>query len=193
MATAPSVQSADLETAFFTVEDLEGRDLPEWWELVEGRVVELSPTGAWSGRVSVRFFQHLFDAGESKGLGYAFPADVGFVLFPDRRTMRSPDAAFVLRERLPSAGPELRSFVPIPPDIAVEVLSPSDRLSDALAKVAMYLKAGVRLVWLADPERQTVTVFTPDAPPVTLVPGAILDGGDVLPDLRLPVADLFAP
>jgi Uma2 family endonuclease len=107
--------------------------------------------------------------------------------------MRSPDAAFVLRERLPGVGPDLRLFVPIPPDIAVEVLSPSDRLGDALAKVAMYLQAGVRLVWLADPDRRTVTVFTPDAPPVTLGTEAILDGGDVLPDLRVPVADIFAP
>jgi Uma2 family endonuclease len=193
MVTASPVQSAEFDAPLLAVEDLEGRDLPEWWELVEGRVIELSPTGAWSGFVSVRFYQYLFEAASTSGRGHAFPADIGFILFADRRTMRSPDAAFVLRERLPGVGPDLRLFVPIPPDIAVEVLSPSDRLGDALAKVAMYLQAGVRLVWLADPHRRTVTVFTPDAPPVTLGTEAILDGGDVLPDLRVPVADIFAP
>jgi Uma2 family endonuclease len=176
-----------------TVDDLGSLDLPEVWELVEGRVIELSPTGAWSGRVSLRFASHLLSEGEAKGLGYAFGADTGFILFTDRRTMRAPDASFVRRERLPDAGPAQRAFLPFPPDLAVEVLSPSDRLSDALAKAVMYLQAGVRLVWLADPDRKTVTVFTPDAPPVTLAAGDTLDGGDVLPDLRIAVAELFAP
>ena len=193
MATAAPNQTTNAETPLLTVDGLEGLDLPESWELVQGRVIELSPTGAWSGRVGGRFYGHLLVAGESTGLGYAFPADTGFVLFADRRTMRAPDAAFVLRERLPSAGPELRAFVPIPPDIAVEVLSPSDRMADALEKVAMYLRAGVRLVWLADPDRRTVVVFTADALPSILGVDATLDGGEILPDLRLPVADLFAP
>ncbi len=58
--------------------------------------------------------------------------------------------------------------------------------------MGMYFDAGVRLAWLVHPERQTVTVFTPEAAQVTLVPGAVLDGGDVLPWFSLPVADLFA-
>ena len=99
----------------------------------------------------------------------------------------------MLRERLPSAGPESRTVVPIPPDIAVEVLSPSDRMADALEKVAIDLRVGVRLVWLADPDRQTVVVFTAEALPTILGVDATLDGGEILPDLRLPVADLFAP
>jgi len=192
VATSPP---AAVETAAgeLTVDDLGSLALPEIWELVEGRVVELSPTGAWSGRVRGRFFLHLINEGEAKGLGYAFGTDVGFVLFADRRTMRAPNASFVLRERLPEAGPAQRTFLPFPPDIAVEVLSPSDRLSEALEKVTMYLKAGVRLVWLADPDRKTVTVFTPDVPPFTLGVGDTLDGGDVLPELRIAVAGLFAP
>ena len=106
----------------------------------------MSPTGAWSGRVGGRLDGHLLVAGKSTGLGYAFPADTGFVLFADRQTMRAPNAAFVLRERLPSAGPESRTVVPIPPDIAVEVFSPTDRMADALEQVAMNFRAGVGLV-----------------------------------------------
>lgn len=189
---AAMASTANPGAELLTVDDVEGRTPAEFWELVEGRVVALSPTAGWSGFVSMAFYRLLFEFGQARGLGFAFGSDVGFVLFPDRRTLRAPDAAFVNRERLPNMGPDLRTFLPFPPDIAVEVLSPSDRLGDALAKAAMYIQAGVRIVWLADPDRQTVTVFTPDAPPVTLVPGAILDGGEVLPDLRVDVADIFA-
>jgi Uma2 family endonuclease len=84
------------------------------------------------------------------------------------------------------------SFVPLAPDLAVEVLSPSDRMADALAKIAMYLDAGVRLVWLVDPASQTVTIFRPDAIPARLGAGEILDGGNVLPGFTVPVTEIFA-
>jgi Uma2 family endonuclease len=72
------------------------------------------------------------------------------------------------------------------------VLSPSDRMVDALSKVAMYLQAGVRLVWLIDPDSTTITVFRPDAAPRTMGSGDTLDGGDVLPGFGVPVAEIFA-
>lgn len=173
-----------------TVDDLRGVSLPEWWELIDGEVIALSPAGNRASRIGSRAFRVLAEQGEDRGYGVAYAADAGFVLFPDRRTVRGPDAAFVVKERaVPLADP---AFVPFAPDFAVEVLSPRDRLGEALAKVAMYLEAGVRLVWLVHPERQTVTVFTQDAAPATLVCGAMLDGGDLLPWLSLPVADLFA-
>jgi Uma2 family endonuclease len=174
-----------------TVDDLRGVALPDRWELVDGEVIPLSPSGNRSSRIGGRMYGKLLVDGEQAGYGTAYPADAGFVLFPDRRTVRGPDAAFVVKERaVPLDDP---AFVPFPPDFVVEVLSPSDRIGEAIAKMGMYLEAGVRLAWLVHPERQTVTVFTPDAPPVTLVVGAVLDGGDVLPWLSLPVADLFAP
>ena len=77
------------------------------------------------------------------------------------------------------------------PDLAAEVLSPSDRMVEALAKITMYLEAGVRLVWLVDPEAMTITVFRPDAALKMLGIGDTLDGGDVLPGFSVPVAELF--
>jgi Uma2 family endonuclease len=189
-AVSPS-QVVDAEIPPLTVDDLDGRDLPERWELVEGRIVEVAAAGGRSSRTGGRAYSALLEQGERRGLGWAYPADAGFVLFPDRRTMRSPDAAFIRIERLPD--PEDPAFVALAPDLVVEVLSPSDRRGDALAKIGMYLNAGVRLAWLADPDRKTVTVFTTDAPPFTLAVGDTLDGDDVLPDLRIAVADLFAP
>lgn len=173
-----------------TVDDLHRVKLPEWWELVDGEVVALSPSGNRASRIGGRVYGKLLVDGEHAGHGIAYPADAGFVLFPDRRTVRGPDAAFIVKERaIALADP---AFVPFAPDFVVEVLSPSDRIGEAVAKMGMYLEAGVRLGWLVHPERQTVTVFTADAPPVTLVVGAILNGGDVLPWLSVPVADLFA-
>ena len=81
---------------------------------------------------------------------------------------------------------------PIAPDLAVEVLSPSDRMADAMSKVTMYLQAGVRLVWLIDPATLTVTIFRQDAAPKMVSEGDTLDGGDVLPGFSVPVAEIFA-
>jgi len=74
----------------------------------------------------------------------------------------------------------------------VEVLSATDRRSAALSKCGWWLEAGTSLVWLVDPERRAVTVFTPDEPPCILGEGDTLDGGEVIPGLSVPVADIFA-
>ena len=84
------------------------------------------------------------------------------------------------------------SFVPMAPDLAVEVLSPSDRMADALAKVAMYLQAGTQLVWLVNPTTRKVMVFRSEMDLVTLGESDTLDGGDVLPGFSVPVAEIFA-
>jgi Uma2 family endonuclease len=121
--------------------------------------------------------------------GRAFPADSGFVIFADRDTVRAPDVAFVRLERLPALS---RSFVAVPPDLAFEVLSPSDRLADALSKVSMYLQAGVPLVWLIYPEKRQATIFRQQEHLVTIGEDAVLDGADILPGFTLPLAVLFA-
>jgi Uma2 family endonuclease len=64
-------------------------------------------------------------------------------------------------------------------------------MADALSKVAMYLEAGVRLVWLVDPATRTATVFRPDKAPRTVVSEGALDGGEVLPGLMIPLAEVF--
>lgn len=159
------------------------------WELVDGEMRELSPTAGDSGWISAVIISLLTIHVRASGLGWVFSNETGFVLFDDRQTVRAPDAAVVLRDRL--AKPP-RSFVAMAPDLAVEVLSPSDRMADAMSKVAMYLQAGVRLVWLVDPPSQTVTVFRLDELPTKLGVGDTFDGGDVLPGFSVPVAEIFA-
>ena len=111
--------------------------------------------------------------------------------FPDRETVRVPDVAFVRAERMPQG--EARWHLPrLAPDVAVEVLSPTDRDRDVRAKVAMYQEAGVPRIWLVEPEAQTVTVLALGQEPVTLTTADTLDGGDILPDLQIEVAEIFA-
>jgi Uma2 family endonuclease len=172
-----------------TVEEFAEMPLQGVWELVDGEPIELSPAAGRSGWISGNLFALLASHVRQSQLGWAFPPETGFILFDDRQTVRSPDAAVVLGDRL-AAPPD--NFIPLAPDLAVEVLSPSDRMADALAKIAMYLDAGVQLVWLVDPASQSVTIFRPDAIPTRLGVGDTLDGGDVLPGFSVPVAEIFA-
>jgi Uma2 family endonuclease len=172
-----------------TVEEFAAMPLQGIWELVDGEPIELSPAAGRSGWISGNVFALLSSHVRQSHLGWAFPPETGFVLFDDRQTVRSPDAAVVLGDRL-AAPPD--NFVPLAPDLAVEVLSPSDRMADAMSKVTMYLQAGVRLVWLVDPATLTVTIFRQDAAPKMVSEADTLDGGDVLPSLHVPVAEIFA-
>lgn len=123
--------------------------------------------------------------------GRLYSADSGFVLCPDRETVRVRDVDFVRAERMPQ-GEARRHFPRLAPDLVVEVLSPTDRASDVLAKVAMYQEAGVPLIWLVDPEEETVTVLAENKAPETLHSNDMLRGGSVLPELQIAVADIFS-
>jgi Uma2 family endonuclease len=172
-----------------TIDEFAEMPLEGIWELVDGAPIEWSPAAGRSGWISGRVFALLSSHVGQSNLGWAFPPETGFVLFDDRQTVRSPDAAVVLRNRLAEL-PD--SFVPMAPDLAVEVLSPSDRMADALAKVAMYLQARTPLVWLVNPATRTVVVFLSESDPVTLGESDTLDGGDVLPGFTVPVAEIFS-
>jgi Uma2 family endonuclease len=175
-------------TRRITIDEFANMPLQGVWELVDGEPIELSPAAGRSGWISANIVTLLANHLRPGRLGWVFSAETGFILFNDRQTVRSPDAAVVLRERL-AAPPD--SFVPLAPDLAVEVLSPSDRMADAMSKISMYLQAGVRLVWLVDPETHTVSIFRQGAAPQTIGAGDTLDGADVLPDFMVPVAEIF--
>jgi Uma2 family endonuclease len=171
-----------------TIDEFAEMPLQGIWELVDGEPIELSPAAGRSGWISATVVALLANHVRSGRLGWAFSAETGFILFSDRQTVRSPDAAVVLSNRLAEL-PD--SFVPMAPDLAVEVLSPSDRMADALAKVAMYLQAGTSLVWLVNPATRRVMVFRSEMDPVTLGESDTLDGGDVLPGFSVPIAEIF--
>ena len=114
----------------------------------------------------------------------------GVKLAANPDTVREPDIAFVRQDRIPATGvPD--GFWPGAPDLAVEIRSPGDRLSELRAKVGDYLARGVRLVWVVDPKKRTVTTHGAQSPPVTLGVDDILDGGDVVPGFICPVNRIF--
>lgn len=102
-----------------------------------------------------------------------------------------PDFTFIAAERLPPGGAGLDGPFYGAPDLAVEILSPDDRPGRVLEKLDFYLRHGVRLVWLLDPQERIVRVLRPDAALAVIHPGATLDGGDVLPGFQVAVAALF--
>ncbi len=173
-----------------TVNDFEEINQLPRAELIDGEIIEMTPSSDGSSSLAASITAMLWNHVRPNKLGRVYSADGGFVLFPDRETVRVPDVAFVRAERMPQ-GEARRHFPRLAPDLVVEVLSPTDRASDVLAKVAMYQEAGVPLIWLVDPEAQTVTVLATHLAPVTMHPGDTLDGGNVLPDLQIAVADIF--
>jgi len=176
--------------ALVTAEELErcsGDD--ERYELVEGRVVCMSPVGFEHGRIVSRLIGLLDHHVRARDLGCVL-TEVGFKLASDPDTVRAPDVAFVRRDRIPTPAP--RGFLRGPADLAIEVLSPEDRSSDIAAKTADYLDAGVAVVLVVDPERRTITSHRPLSPPILAVSvDAAIDVGDVLPDFALRVGDVF--
>ena len=106
-------------------------------------------------------------------------------------TVRGPDVSFIRRERAPS-GDALDKFTEGPPDLAVEVVSPSNAAGKIARKVGEYLASGAGLVWVAYPSKRLVIVHTPDGAKRMVREPESLDGGEVLPGFTLPVAEVFA-
>lgn len=157
-------------------------------ELVRGQVVCEPPAGFEHGRLAARIAALLHTHARAGRLGEVVTAETGFVLFVDPPTVRAPDVAFVTEERLP-ADPE--KFARLAPDLAVEIVSPSNTVPDILAKVKDYLEAGTRLVWIVEPRSRSVTVYRSHDDIRLLTEADEIDGGAVLPGFRLPVAELF--
>lgn len=160
--------------------------------LVHGRLIEEIPSGIESSQIGGLILTALNIYVRPRKLGQVFGEAAGFILSRDPDTVVAPDASFLLTAHLPPS--ELRRKVsPRPPDLAVEVLSASDRRGDIQQKIELYREANVPLLWVIDPDARTATVYQPGRPPVLLREDDALDGADVLPGFTLPLAELFAP
>lgn len=159
-------------------------------ELVRGEFREMAPPGAEHGAVVARLAWRLVQYVEDKDLGVVLVGDVGFQLASDPDTVRGPDLAFVRKDRIPADGIP-RGYWPGAPDLAVEVVSPSDRYEDVEERVADYLSAGTRVVWVVSPARRTVTVHRPGTPPALLSASDVLEAEDLLPGFCVRVSELF--
>jgi Uma2 family endonuclease len=180
------------EPVLMTAEELLRLPDDEWrYELVEGRLVRMSPTGAEHGRIVTALFLAVGWFVRERRLGEVFPAETGFWISPEggSDTVLAPDLAFVRAGR--EAGARVKGFPRLAPDLVVEVASPSQGRREMGAKAQRWLSGGVRLVWLVLPEERVVEVWRGEALARIVPRGEELSGEEILPGFVFPVADLF--
>ncbi len=160
------------------------------YELVAGELIQMPPSGFLHGTVATNFVRLLSEHAIKHDLGVVCSAETGFKLRPNPDTVRAPDAAFVTKARILTEGRPER-FWPGAPDLAVEVVSPTDRFDDVLEKVQEYLVAGTRLVWVALPRTKTVMACRSTGEVKILREDDELRGEEVLPGFVCQVQEIF--
>ncbi len=160
------------------------------FEVVGGEVVEASPMGAFEIVLAHRLLRLIDGFAVQHGLGWTF-IELLFRIDPQRQTERRPDLAFVSRERLPLDAliPRERSL-PVVPDLAVEIVSPSNSANAIAAKVDEYFRAGVRQVWVIYPEIPRLYNFRSPNINQGYDLNDPVDGGDILPGFSFTLADV---
>ncbi len=185
------------QTRVYTVDDVwqleqEPLNPTDKYYLIDGELlIKMAPTEL-HGDVATRLSVHLFLFVEEHGLGRV-TTEVGFHPPGNRRTVLLPDVAFTVKSR--SAQPPRATYVPHMPDLAVEVISPSQTLAQVRRKAEVYLRHGAVVVWLLDPMARTAEVWRrgdDGALQSELLAGdGELNGGDILPGFRLPLKRVF--
>jgi Uma2 family endonuclease len=149
----------------------------------EGELIIMPPTGWESGNRNARLTQRVGNWADADGTGLAFDSSTGFIL--PNGANRSPDAAWVRRERIEALNPNPDRFLPLAPDFVVELRSASDSLTTTRNKMQEYIDNGVRLGWLIDPQNQRVEIYRQGRDIDILQSPTSLLGEDVLPGFVL--------
>jgi Uma2 family endonuclease len=190
MVTAASVMTAD-ELLAYPAPD-------HRVELVRGRLHVGEPPGSRHGEIEAvvvgALSMYLTRDRDTRGVertrGRILCGDAGFWLSRDPDTVRAPDAAYISRDRCSGVMPE--GYADFAPDLVVEVRSPSDRPGPLLAKVADWLEAGTRVVWVIDPPTRQVAIYRDDGNHALLAGDDVLREEELLPGFALPLVELFA-
>jgi len=169
----------DMTLEEFLQNDIEG------YEYVKGELVPMPDASILHGGISVRVIRYLDSHVHQNQLGEVYTAETSFRV--GERVIK-PDVAFVSTTRIPED--KTKGF-PIPPDLAVEVISPTDILWNVSEKVQAYLEAGTRMVWVIDPVMKTLSVFYPDKDFKIYKRDDTISGEDVVEGFSCPVAQLF--
>lgn len=158
-------------------------------ELVRGVLVVREPPGFRHGRIAVALAARLDAHIRAAASEMVVVAESGFKLASTPDTVRGLDLAVVRRDRL--SEPDPAGFPDLAPDLVVEIASPGDRVSDLLGRVAEWLEAGSRLIWVIDPERRVAHVYRAGGSRHVVAAGQVLGGEDVLPGFTCPLTDIL--
>jgi len=182
--------TADQTTKLTATKLAELPDDGKRYELIRGVLNMMSPAGSEHGRIAGRIFLRLADHVEKNELGETYAAETGFLIEQDPDTVRAPDAAFVSFERLAKVEPTT-GYLPVSPNLVVEVVSPNDSFSEVEAKAANWLSAGTQIVLVADPKNHALHIHETDRAICVLKPGDTFSAGEVCGDWQLRVNDAF--
>ncbi len=177
-------------TALMTAQQLQ--QLPDdalRYELIHGELRMSPPAGPGHGYTEMKIGRNLTNYVIENNLGIVL-GETGFLLARDPDTVLAPDVAFISSANLIENW-RMAPCWPGPPDLAVEVVSPSDTITRVTEKARRYLAAGAKAVWVVNPRRKTVTVYAHDAPPKIWGIADDIDGGTLLPGFRMAVRDVF--
>ena len=175
-------------TRLLTAQDLWNLgDSAEHCELIDGELESVAPPGGEHSFIQANLSSILLQHVRAHKLGRVF-GEIGFVLRRDPDTVLGPDISFVATQRLPA---DQTRFLELAPDLAVEIVSPSNAQWEVHRKLAIYLSTGVKSVWIVYPKQRRVVVHAPDQPPQTFKDGETMTGGEVLSGLSLTVSEIF--
>jgi Uma2 family endonuclease len=156
-----------------------------------GELVIMPPTGGESGKEEADLIIDLGLWNRQTNLGIVFSSSTGFKL--PNGANRSPDAAWVIRQRWDALTPQQRrKFPPIAPDFVIELRSSTDSIEELRSKMQEYIENGVRLGWLIDPQTQTVEIYRQNGDREILQSPTNLQGEDVLPNFVLDLSRIFS-
>lgn len=150
----------------------------------------MSPAGGRHGRVAIQIAYLLKTHTDAHSLGVVFAAETGFRIETDPDTVLAPDVAFVARDRFESIENEIQ-YLPLAPDLAVEVISPSDRFSSVEKKAFAWIDAGTKLVLLVDPENETVHAYHSRKQIQAFARTETIDCDASVPGWQLVIEDIF--
>jgi Uma2 family endonuclease len=174
-----------------TPEDLLRMQDNQTLELVDGKIRE-KEVSQTSSRVGARIIRLLGAVSDQSSEAEIYGSDLGYECFPDDpNRIRKPDVSLIRRDRLKNLKGD-HGFMPIPPDLAVEVLSPNDTTHEIGRKIREYRAADFNLIWIVDPELRTVTIYRPEGPITVLQENDDITGETALPTFRCRVGEFFA-
>ena len=159
-------------------------------ELIRGVFCPTMSAGMKHGEIIVNLVMLLGAEIKPNRLGRLMASDSGVKVETDPDTVREPDIAYFSRDRL-ALDADVPGYAEVPPDLVVEVVSPTDSVRGINDKARMWINAGVRLVWVLWPETKMIEVHRPAQPVTTLRETDTLTGEDILPQFSVPVADIF--